>query len=276
MLTSAAAGFVTAWVATGHPETLQSARHPGRAAVPPSPPSRRRIAARTAGLLALWLGAALPAARVLAATALQRLSAGHAALAASTQPLERYQAAHAAFRLAQVARARHDPKQLEAAAGACLTSAEKLVEAEPRSAEALVLESACAGYLGAQGGLFAGSSQRRSEARLAAARELAPRNPRVLLLDALARWYQGESASAAARGELRRAFEAAAAAFQSPVGAAPGEPSWGEAEAWLYLGRALEADGDGLGARNAYEKSLLVAPEFAAARRRIAKLRGAP
>ncbi|MBS0374994.1 MAG: hypothetical protein JSR73_10465 [Proteobacteria bacterium] len=265
--------------------------------MPPSPPSRRRIAAPSAGLLALCLGALLPAAGSVAATAeeladfdaqveyafytedlraLQRLTAGHAAFAASTQPLERYQAAHAAFRLAQVARARRDPKQLEAAAGACLAGAEKLVEAEPRSAEALVLESACAGYLGAQGGLFAGSSQRRSEARLAAARELAPRNPRVLLLDALARWYQGEPASAAARGELRRAFEAAAAAFQSPVGAAPGEPSWGEAEAWLYLGRALEADGDGLGARNAYEKSLLVAPEFAAARRRIAKLRGAP
>ena len=54
----------------------------------------------------------------------------------------------------------------------------------------------------------------------------------------------------------------------------PGQPSWGEAEAWLFVGRALEEGGDLLGARNAYEKALLIAPEFAAARRRVAALRG--
>jgi tetratricopeptide (TPR) repeat protein len=204
---------------------------------------------------------------------LQALVAANAALASSAQALERYQYAHAEFRLLQVAYHLNRVKDVEAAAGACLATIEKANESDPRFAEGLVLEAACAGYLGSLGGLRGVSAQHRSESRLAAARELAPRNARVLLVAGLTRWFR-PGASAADRAEARRAFEAAARAFETVTITVPGQPSWGEAEAWLFIGRALEEGGDLLGARNAYEKSLLIAPEFAAARRRVAALRG--
>jgi cytochrome c-type biogenesis protein CcmH/NrfG len=118
-------------------------------------------------------------------------------------------------------------------------------------------------------------AQHRSEARLATARELAPKNPRVLLVEGFARWFRS-GAGPADHAEARKAFERAARAFETVTATAPGQPSWGEAEAWLFTGRALEESGDLLGARNAYEKSLLIAPEFAAARRSLKALRGAP
>jgi hypothetical protein len=51
-------------------------------------------------------------------------------------------------------------------------------------------------------------------------------------------------------------------------------PSWGHADAYLYLGRSLMEAGDTLGARNALERSLIIAPEFAAARRDLHRLMG--
>ena len=209
------------------------------------------------------------------ARSLATLVAASAAFASSAQALERYQYAHAQFRLLQVAYRLRRTREVEAAAGACLETLDKVNESDPRFAEGLALEAACAGYLGALGGLRGVSAQHRSESRLAAARELAPRNPRVLLVDGMARWYRS-GAAPADHAEARKSFEAAARAFETVVATTPGQPSWGEAEAWLFVGRALEEGGDLLGARNAYEKSLLIAPEFAAARRRVAALRGQP
>ena len=209
------------------------------------------------------------------ARALASLVTANAALAASAQPLERYQYAHAEFRRLQVAYHLQKSRDVEAAGNACLDTLEKVNEADPHFAEGLALEAACAGYLGALGGLRGVSAQHRSESRLAAARELAPRNPRVLLVEGLSRWFR-PGAGPVDRAEARKAFEAAARAFETLTATAPGQPSWGEAEAWLFIGRALEDGRDMLGARNAYEKSLLIAPEFAAARRRLAALRGQP
>ena len=49
-------------------------------------------------------------------------------------------------------------------------------------------------------------------------------------------------------------------------------PGWGAAEAWLLLGRDLLDHGDSVGARDALEHALLIAPEFAQARRLMAKI----
>jgi tetratricopeptide (TPR) repeat protein len=209
------------------------------------------------------------------ARALAALVAANEPLATSVQALERYQYAHAEFRRLQVAWRQQKAKDVEAAGSACLEAIDKANETDPHFVEGLALEAACAGYLGALGGLRGAVAQHRSEARLAAARELAPRNPRVLLVEGFSRWFRA-GAGPAERAEARKAFERAARAFETVTATAPGEPSWGEAEAWLFIGRSLEASGDLLGARNAYEKSLLIAPEFAAARRGLQSLRAAP
>jgi len=49
-------------------------------------------------------------------------------------------------------------------------------------------------------------------------------------------------------------------------------PGWGHAEAYLALGRELQARGDRLGARNWIEKSLIAAPDYKAAQRQLALL----
>ena len=49
-------------------------------------------------------------------------------------------------------------------------------------------------------------------------------------------------------------------------------PSWGYADTYAYIGKCLREKGDLLGARNAYERALIVAPDFAAARRELQEL----
>ena len=49
-------------------------------------------------------------------------------------------------------------------------------------------------------------------------------------------------------------------------------PGWGHAEAFLALGRELQARGDQLGARNWIEKALIAAPDYKAAQRQLALL----
>ena len=49
-------------------------------------------------------------------------------------------------------------------------------------------------------------------------------------------------------------------------------PGWGHAEAYLALGRELQARGDRLGARNWIEKALIAAPDDKAAQRQMALL----
>jgi len=208
------------------------------------------------------------------ARALTRLMAAGQPLAGSARPLERYQYAHAALRTLQVALRQHRTKDAEAAATTCVNTLENVDDDDPRFVEGHILEGTCAGYLSAYGGLRGLAASRRSESRLVAAHAVAPANPRLLLAMGLARWYRPD-ATDADRHAAHDAFERAAAAFDAVAGEpGPGEPSWGGAEAWLFVGIDLEESGNFIGARNAYEKSLLNAPEFSAARRRLAALAG--
>jgi tetratricopeptide (TPR) repeat protein len=205
------------------------------------------------------------------ANALRGLLAAGARLSESTRPLELYQFAHAEFRLLQLARARTRAGEAAAAGEACLAALEKASEIRGRFVEGLALEAACAGYLASFGGLRGLVAGRRSDARLDAARALDAGNPRVLLTDGLVHWFRID-ASADERAAAQRSFARAAAAFDTVTAKTPGEPTWGGAEAWLFLGRALETRGELLEARDAYEKALLIAPDFAAARRRLSSL----
>ena len=205
------------------------------------------------------------------ARALERLLSGAQDYAASAVPRERYQYAHAAFRALQLASLKHLANDAQRDARACLAALDSSADLESRDVEDLALEAACAGYVALQGGLKGLAAGHRAEARLEAARTLAPGNPRVLLTAGLARWFRA-GAGTEDRAAARAAFEAAAHAFDTVTLAAPGDPSWGAAEAWLFAGHADEEAGDLIGARSAYERALLIAPEFAAARRGLARL----
>jgi tetratricopeptide (TPR) repeat protein len=205
------------------------------------------------------------------AHALRELIRSGQALADSGEPRVLYPYAFAQFRALQLATFQAQAHEAETAGAACVDTLERALEKEPRFAEALALQAACLAYVGAAGRLRALTARPRSAARLEAAQALAPSNPRVLLVGALVNYLPDDAPAAQRTGALAQ-FERAAALFETVTATEPGEPTWGAAEAWLFVGRAREQRGELLAARTAYEKALLVAPDFARARRRLAAL----
>ena len=203
--------------------------------------------------------------------ALERLATETKALRDSADPVELYAYAHVQFRRLQLAAAAHAGREADDAGSACLAALDKRAAAMPRDVEGLALGAACAGYLAELGGLKRLTAGHRRDSNLEAGHALAPANPRLLLTAAIFDWFHGAS-TPAGRAAVSAQLTRVASLFDQVVDSAPGAPSWGGAEAWLFVGRAFEQDGNLLGARNAYERSLLIAPEFAAAKRRLARL----
>jgi tetratricopeptide (TPR) repeat protein len=203
--------------------------------------------------------------------ALRGLAKSSRTLAESEQPLVLYHYAHVQFRLLQVASLSRAKKEADAAGEACVAALDRAVDKDPRFAEGLALQSNCYGYLASLGPLNAMTAGPRAASRAEAAAKLNPRNPRVLLSEA-ASLYLRPAAFGGDRAAAAPLFRRAAEAFDTLDAPRPGEPTWGAAEAWLFVGRTYEDAGDVLAARDAYEKALLIAPEFARARERRAGL----
>lgn len=155
-------------------------------------------------------------------------------------------------------------------AGGCVSAADAALERQPGFADAQALRGACLALPPGAAGLSA-LTARRARRDVEQAGQLAPRNPRVLLVTALVAEAGGGAEGPAADRALETARRAVAAfeAERSGVGLVPG---WGAAESWLLLGRELLARGDAVGARDALEHALLIAPDYAAARRLMARL----
>ena len=111
----------------------------------------------------------------------------------------------------------------------------------------------------------------RIGSRIDEAVKLEPKNPRVRLVEALAmfdRAGKNVDEKAAALKNLR----AVTVMFEQARAAASTTPEWGAAEAYAFLGRALFDQRDVVGAREALERSLLIAPEYAFARKLMAQI----
>lgn len=111
----------------------------------------------------------------------------------------------------------------------------------------------------------------RIGSRIEDAVKLEPKNPRVRLVETLAQFDRAgkdEKQKAAALAKLRtvaQMFEAARAAASST-------PEWGAAETYAFLGRALYEQRDVVGAREALERSLLIAPDYAFPRKLMSQI----
>jgi Tetratricopeptide repeat len=145
-------------------------------------------------------------------------------------------------------------------AARCVSSLDAALATQSDFAEALALQAACRL---APGGGPAPLSTYRAHHELEQALQLAPGNPRVLLLDAMT---DGNRERALAK--LRRA----AAAFEGERRGADHVPGWGAPQVYLLLGRNLLEHGDPAGARDALERVLLLAPDCAQAKRLLAKI----
>lgn len=186
-----------------------------------------------------------------------------AELLASAQddsPLHAYYEALANYRLALLEKA---SGQVQAgAAERCVASLERAPGGQRDAVEALALQAACFDALGKLKSIRAPLAATRSRAYAAKALRLAPANPRVLLVQA-----QGEG-----RETIEKTLRRAVAAFEAERRGISRTPGWGGADAYLALGRACLDRGEVLPARDALEHALLLAPEFAAARKLLASI----
>ena len=111
----------------------------------------------------------------------------------------------------------------------------------------------------------------RIGSRIEEAVKLEPRNPRVRLVEALAQFDRaGKDANekAAALTKLRAVTQM----FEAARAGATSTPEWGAAEAYAFLGRALFDQRDVVGAREALERSLLIAPDYAFPRKLMSQI----
>jgi len=182
----------------------------------------------------------------------------------------RYHLAHAQYRFGQLSGERH-AHAAEAAFSDCIDELKPAIDKDVKSAESMVLQSACYSGLADLKSLEAVLLRSRAADRLNAALKLQPRNPRAALLSAmqdLRHAKLGSPESQRGFAELRSAAEL----FEQSSGTSDDAPGWGHAEAYLALGRELQIRGDHLGARNWIEKALIAAPDFKTAQRQLALL----
>jgi hypothetical protein len=111
----------------------------------------------------------------------------------------------------------------------------------------------------------------RIGSRIDEAVKLEPKNPRVRLVEALA-MFDRAGKNVDERAAALRNLRAVTVMFEQARAAASSTPEWGAAEAYAFLGRALFDQRDVVGAREALERSLLIAPEYAFARKLMAQI----
>ena len=182
----------------------------------------------------------------------------------------RYHLAHAQYRFGELTKARK-AGGASAAFSDCIDELKPAIEATVKSAEVMLLQSACYSELADLKSVEAVLFRSRASERLKAAAKLAPRNPRVLLLSALQDRDHAKPGTPA-RQHAFEELQLAARLFEESSATGVDSPGWGHAEAYLALGSELQLRGDHLGARNWIEKALIAAPEYKVAQRQLASL----
>jgi tetratricopeptide (TPR) repeat protein len=181
-----------------------------------------------------------------------------------------YYAGLANYRMTQLT-VGNDRNRAKETAEKCVTSLDRALQSRKDFPDALALQSACLDLLAGLEAWRAPFAASKSGAQIEKARHLAPRNPRVMLLDAVGD-YERPNTSAGEKERALGEFKKATAAFEAERQEAEHAPGWGAAEVYLYLARCHLDRGATLEARDAFERALLIAPDFAEARRLMAKI----
>jgi hypothetical protein len=153
----------------------------------------------------------------------------------------------------------------------CVSELDAALALQADFADALALRSACLATPSETSGSFAPVAGYRARKDLEKARELAARNPRVMLVDAMSDYELAPSKGGNKERALTK-LRQTVVAFEAERSGAEQLPGWGAADAWLLLALDLIDHADPIGARDALEHALLIAPEFAQARRLMKKI----
>jgi tetratricopeptide (TPR) repeat protein len=152
----------------------------------------------------------------------------------------------------------------------CVSSLDHALKERGDFADALALQSVCLGRLAELSSWRAPFAGKKSATQLRKALQLAPKNPRVLLLDAIGEYERSKVPEGTPRPCEK--FKSTAAVFDAERADVDQVPGWGAAEAYMWLGRCYLGNGDVVPARDALERALLIAPEFAQARRLLTSI----
>ncbi|MBK6598243.1 MAG: hypothetical protein IPG25_10320 [Proteobacteria bacterium] len=155
----------------------------------------------------------------------------------------------------------------------CLDVLEQAARPTVSTPEALGLQAACAALLGRASLLAAPLANARSANQLRSAALADARNPRVRLIAATVN-FERDLLDPEARERVLLDLGQVVTLFEAERRDSVALPTWGAAEAYWYLGRVLAANSDTIAARAALEQSLLLAPDFEAAKELVARLVG--
>ena len=107
--------------------------------------------------------------------------------------------------------------------------------------------------------------------RIDEAVKLEPKNPRVRLVEALVA-YDRAGKDVQEKAAAVQKLRAVTPMFEAARAGASTTPEWGAAESYAFLGRALFDARDVVGAREALERALLIAPDYALAKRLMSQI----
>jgi hypothetical protein len=153
----------------------------------------------------------------------------------------------------------------------CVHELDGVLEAQAEFADGLALRAACAVTPAGGANLHVPFTGPKPHKDIERALSLAPKNPRVLFVDAMSDYLLAPAAGGNKERALAK-LRTAVAAFEVERAGPEPLPGWGAAEAYLFLARDLLDHGDAVGARDALEHALLLAPDYTQARRLMAKI----
>ena len=206
------------------------------------------------------------------AAELAKLAAATAPWAKSSNPRELYAHAYVQFRALQLAIGGKREDDAEKAGDACIAALDAAIKRDPKFAEAFALQSACYGYLANLGGMGAIRNGSRSGKSMEAALAIDAKSPRILLVDGFGVYFRPKFVGGdKGKGCVR--FRDAAAGFEAaaPGNGGAGGIDWGAPEAQYWAGRCARDAGDAAAARKYFERALVLAPDFIAARKALGR-----
>lgn len=187
----------------------------------------------------------------------------------SLATLKAYSAAYGWWKLAELSTADASPDKRAArgmavkATHECLARTGEALAMDPRMTEAYVLDTACNMLADTRASEYVKARPACARSKsLRMAQELDPKNPRVMLIEAMCLRGTDIASPTAAFDRLR----AVVAAFEAAPPTRPGAADWGQAEALLMLGEDYLQRGESHAARDVIEKALVIAPDYRKAR----------
>jgi hypothetical protein len=184
-------------------------------------------------------------------------------------PLRNYYTALVNYRIAQLT-AQGRQGESRDAGERCVENLDLALKEQMDFPDGLALQSACLTLLTNLSPLRLPLIGPKGIHQLDKALKLAPRNPRVLLLDAVGD-YEGYRVPGGKERALAK-LERAVSAFEDERRGAERIPGWGAADAYALLARSYLEKGDAIAARGALEQALLIAPDFALAKRLLTRI----